>query len=294
MAQVPPHARKGAFSCIAMEDNIKYASVFVSNSRQVCYNRRSIGHNDLIMEVMNMQVHIFRNAEEVAKAAAMIFAAEISRKPDAVIGLATGSTPVPTYQELIRLNREGLIDFSKVRSYNLDEYIGLEGTHECSYRYFMNDQLFNHINIDMANTHVPCGTGADHEADAAAYDAAIEAAGGVDLQLLGIGHNGHIGFNEPNTHFVYPTNIIDLTESTINANARYFDSANDVPRQAISMGIGTIMAARRVILLATGKGKAPAIARAVKGQIDPDMPASILRAHQNCQFLLDEEAASEL
>ena len=241
-----------------------------------------------------MQVHVYRNPEEVAQAAAMIFAAEIARKPDAVIGLATGSTPVPTYQELIRLNRAGLIDFSRVRSFNLDEYIGLEETHPCSYRYFMNEQLFDHINIDKANTHVPCGVGSDPEADARAYDAAIEAAGGVDLQLLGIGHNGHIGFNEPNTRFVYPTNITTLTESTINANSRYFDSADDVPRQAISMGIGVIMAARRVILLATGKGKAPAIARAVKGEIDPDMPASILRAHQNCQFLLDADAASEL
>ena len=241
-----------------------------------------------------MQVFVYKNAEEIARAASMIFAAEILRKPDCVIGLATGSTPIPTYQQLIKLNREGVIDFSKVRSYNLDEYIGLPETHECSYRYFMNEQLFDHINIDKANTHVPSGMSADPEAEAVAYDKAIEAAGGIDLQLLGIGHNGHIAFNEPNSEFVYPTNVIELTESTIEANKRFFNSADEVPRKAICMGVGSIMAAKRVILLATGKGKAEAIARAVQGKIEPDMPASILRVHPNCQFLLDEEAASLL
>ena len=241
-----------------------------------------------------MQVFVYKNAEEVARAAATVFAAEIFKKPDCVLGLATGSTPVPLYKELARMNHEGLIDFSRVRTYNLDEYVGLDPAHVCSYRRFMNENLFDHINIDKANTHVPCGIGADHEADAKAYDAAVEAAGGIDLQLLGIGHNGHIGFNEPNDVFVYPTNVITLTQSTIDANARFFDSADHVPRQAISLGVGGIMNARRVVLLATGEGKAKAIRDSIKGNIDPKVPASILRAHQNVQFFLDEGAASLL
>ena len=241
-----------------------------------------------------MQVFVYKNAEEVARAAATVFAAEIFKKPDCVLGLATGSTPVPLYKELARMNHEGLIDFSRVRTYNLDEYVGLDPAHVCSYRRFMNENLFDHINIDKANTHVPCGIGADHEADAKAYDAAVEAAGGIDLQLLGIGHNGHIGFNETNDVFVYPTNVITLTQSTIDANARFFDSADDVPRQAISLGVGGIMNARRVVLLATGEGKAKAIRDSIKGNIDPKVPASILRAHQNVQFFLDEGAASLL
>ena len=241
-----------------------------------------------------MQVFVYKNAEEVARAAATVFAAEIFKKPDCVLGLATGSTPVPLYKELARMNHEGLIDFSRVRTYNLDEYVGLDPAHVCSYRRFMNENLFDHINIDKANTHVPCGIGADHEADAKAYDAAVEAAGGIDLQLLGIGHNGHIGFNEPNDVFVYPTNVITPTQSTIDANARFFDSADDVPRQAISLGVGGIMNAKRVVLLATGEGKAKAIRDSIKGNIDPKVPASILRAHQNVQFFLDEGAASLL
>ncbi len=241
-----------------------------------------------------MQYYVYRNPEEVARAAAMIFASTLSMKPDAVFGLATGSTPVPTYRELARLNQAGLIDFSRARSYNLDEYVGLAGDHPCSYRYFMNTELFDHINIDKANTHVPCGLG-DVEKNAAEYDRAVEAAGGIDLQLLGIGHNGHIGFNEPNPDkFVYGTNIITLTQSTINANARYFDSADQVPRKAISLGIGGIMHAKRIILLATGKGKAQAIRDSLLGDVTPMMPASILRLHANVQFLLDEEAASLL
>ena len=163
-----------------------------------------------------MQVFVYKNAEEVAPRGGNGFLRrKFSRSPIACSALATGSTPVPLYKELARMNHEGLIDFSRVRTYNLDEYVGLDPAHVCSYRRFMNENLFDHINIDKANTHVPCGIGADHEADAKAYDAAVEAAGGIDLQLLGIGHNGHIGFNEPNDVFVYPTNVITLTQSTI-------------------------------------------------------------------------------
>ena len=241
-----------------------------------------------------MMIHVYKDAQAVARAASTIVASEILKKADCVLGLATGSTPVPTYKEMIRMNKEGLIDFSKVRSYNLDEYIGLAPEHECSYRRFMNEQLFDHINIDKANTHVPRGNGADHEADAKAYDQAVEAAGGIDLQVLGIGHDGHIGFNEPGDEFVGPTNIVTLTDMTIDANTRFFEKREDVPRQAITLGLRNIMAAKRIILLATGKEKAEAIRRAVKGNIDPQMPASLLQVHPNVQFLLDEGAASLL
>lgn len=241
-----------------------------------------------------MVIHVYKNAAEVGKAAAMIVASEINKKADCVLGLATGSTPIPTYQEMARMNREGLVDFSKVRSYNLDEYIGLAPDHVCSYRRFMNEQLFDHINIDKANTHVPCGIGADHEADAKAYDEAVEAAGGIDLQILGIGHDGHIGFNEPGDQFIAGTNIVTLTDMTIDANTRFFEKRDDVPRQAITLGNRNIMAAKRIILLATGKDKAKAIAEAIKGNITPKMPASLLQVHPNVQFLLDEDAASLL
>ncbi len=237
-----------------------------------------------------MQVLVYKDAETIARAAAAIFAGEITRKDGVVIGLATGSTPVPTYRELIRLNREGVIDFSKVISYNLDEYVGLQPDHPCSYRRFMNEQLFDHINIDKANTHVPDGIACN----AAEYEQEIKDIGGVDLQLLGIGSDGHIGFNEPADEFVYPTNIVKLTDQTIDDNARFFNNRDEVPKTAISMGIGTIMSAKRIILIATGKNKARAIAAAINGPVAPAMPASILQMHQNVQFLLDEDAASEL
>ena len=237
-----------------------------------------------------MKVCVYETAQEVARAAAMVFASEIMKREGAVIGLATGSTPVPCYGALTDLCAEGLIDFSKVVSFNLDEYIGLPPEHPCSYRRFMNEQLFDHINIDKANTHVPDGV----NPDPVGYDKMIAAAGGIDLQLLGIGSNGHIGFNEPNDRFVYPTNIIPLTENTIRDNARFFSSIDEVPRSAISMGIGTILSARRIILLATGANKADAVKAAIEGPIVPQMPASILRVHPNCQILLDREAAAEL
>jgi glucosamine-6-phosphate deaminase len=224
----------------------------------------------------------------------MIVASEILKKSDCVLGLATGSTPIPTYKEMIRMNKEGLLDFSKVRSFNLDEYIGLAPDHVCSYRRFMNEQLFDHINIDKANTHVPCGIGEDHWADAKAYDEAVEAAGGIDLQILGIGHDGHIGFNEPGDAFISGTNIVTLTDMTIDANTRFFEKREDVPRQAITLGNRNIMAAKHIILLATGEGKAKAIKAAIQGNITPKMPASLLQVHPNVQFLLDEAAASLL
>ena len=237
-----------------------------------------------------MQVRIYKDAATVAKAAAVVFADEITKKDGCVIGLATGSTPVPTYQEMIRMNKEGILDFSKVRSFNLDEYIGLSPEHVCSYRRFMNEQLFDHINIDKANTHVPDGL----KCNTAEYEEMIHQAGGVDLQLLGIGTDGHIGFNEPADEFVYPTNVVKLTEGTRKDNARFFNSLDEVPTSAISMGIGTIMSARRILMIITGKNKADTVVAALKGPVVPQMPASILRMHQNVLVLLDEDAASKL
>jgi len=241
-----------------------------------------------------MQIFVFKTKEEAAKAAAAVFAAKLMEKPDAVLGLATGSSPVPLYQEMIRLNAQGIMDFSRVRSWNLDEYVGLGPDHPCSYRYFMNEELFDHINIDKANTHVPSGIAPDMAKEAADYDAAIENAGGIDIQLLGIGHNGHIGFNEPDDHFTYETHIIELTDSTIDANTRFFESRDEVPRSAISMGVGNIMMAKAVVLVANGKDKAQAIYNTVKGDITPAVPASILRCHPNCLIFVDEAAASLL
>ena len=241
-----------------------------------------------------MQIHLFDTSQQVGQAAAMLIAAQILQKPDSVLGLATGSTPIPTYQELIRLNRDGVVDFSRVTSFNLDEYCGLPVEHECSYHSFMHEQLFSHINIDMAHTHVPDGNAVDQQAECARYDMAINQAGGIDVQILGIGRNGHIGFNEPSDTFVYGCHIVNLTQSTIAANRRFFESEDAVPRQAISLGIGSIMNARQIILLATGSDKADAIHRAIRQDITPRTQASILRTHPNVLFLLDKAAAGLL
>ena len=241
-----------------------------------------------------MQICVFKDATQVGKATATLITAQLLKKPDSVLGLATGSTPIPTYQELIRLYEAGVLDFSKAVSYNLDEYVGIDENHVCSYHRFMNDNLFDHVNMPKDSIHVPNGNAGDLEATGLAYDAAIEAAGGIDVQLLGIGHNGHIGFNEPGDKFIYHCHAVELSESTINANQRFFDSIDDVPRYAISLGIGSIMNAKQVLLIATGKDKAQAIHDAVKGNMDPKCQASILRNHPNCVFLLDEGAASLL
>ncbi len=240
-----------------------------------------------------MQIHVYQTPELAAEAAATLIASEILAKPNAVIGLPTGSSPVETYRRLARMNRDGVVDFSKVTTFNLDEYVGLKGDHPQSYRRFMNENLFDHVNIDKENTHVPCGIG-DVEANAVAYEEAIAAAGGIDLQFMGIGRNGHIGFNEPADAYTDVTGIIELTPSTIDANKRFFDSADDVPRKAISMGVGTIMRARKTLLIATGSDKAEAIRTLVKGPVSPKLPASALRMHANAVIILDAAAASLL
>ncbi|NLF28663.1 MAG: glucosamine-6-phosphate deaminase [Clostridiales bacterium] len=241
-----------------------------------------------------MQFHIVKTPELAAVAASTIIAAAILEKPGLVLGLPTGSSPVGTYRELIRMHREGLLDFSGVSTYNLDEYVGLDGTHPQSYRRFMDENLFEHVNIPRENTHVPLGTGPDPEGNARDYEAAIASAGGIDLQFMGIGRNGHIGFNEPSDAFADATAVIALTPSTVEANKRYFASAGDVPRTAVSMGVGTILRARRALLLATGADKAEAVRGMVRGPITPMLPASALRLHQNCLVILDEAAAALL
>lgn len=240
-----------------------------------------------------MQIHVYQTPELAAEAAATLIASQIMAKPNTVLGLPTGSTPVLTYRELIRMNGEGVVDFSQVTTFNLDEYVGLNGDHPQSYRYFMNENLFNHVNIDKANTHVPSGMG-DVEANARDYEAAIARAGGVDLQFMGIGRNGHIGFNEPANAYPDCTSIIELTQSTIEANKRFFDSADEVPRKAISMGVGTIMRARKTLLIATGENKAAAVRDLVKGEISPKLPASALRMHADAIIVLDAAAAALL
>lgn len=241
-----------------------------------------------------MRIYCEKDYQAMSRRAANIIAAEVIRKPDCVLGLATGSTPVGAYKELISMYEQGDVSFKYVHSVNLDEYKGLAPTHDQSYRYFMQDNLFNHVDIDPANTNVPNGLAEDAEAECAAYDKLVESLGYADLQLLGIGNNGHIGFNEPDSSFTKATHVVDLTESTITANARFFASADEVPRQALTMGIGCIMAARRVLLVANGAGKAEAIYNTVCGPITPECPASILQLHGDVVIVADEAALSRV
>lgn len=231
--------------------------------------------------------------EAIAQKAAQQYAELLADTPNAVLGFATGSTPLGLYAELIRKNEAGEISFKGVTSFNLDEYVGLDPAHEQSYRYFMEHNLFNHIDIDLAATHVPSGLDTSDEA-LAGYDASIAAAGGLDLQLLGIGINGHIGFNEPGTPLESLTHVVELTESTREANKRFFASIDEVPTHAATMGIKTVMNARRIMLIATGESKADAIAATVNGPVTADVPASVLQLHPNVEIYLDAAAASKL
>ncbi len=228
------------------------------------------------------------NYNEMSRCAANIIAAQITLKPDSVLGLATGSTPIGTYKLLVKGYQQGNLDFSKVKSVNLDEYCGLDGSHDQSYRYFMNTNLFNRVNIDMANTNVPNGIATDLEQECKRYDRLLEELGGVDLQLLGIGHNGHIGFNEPNEFFDKTTHVVDLKQSTIDANSRFFEKIEDVPKRAITMGIKSIMSAKKVLLVA-GADKKDIIERALFGPITPQVPASVLQFHNDLIVVVSEK-----
>lgn len=239
-----------------------------------------------------MVIYATKDYQELSKKAANIIAAQIISKPDSVLGLATGSTPVGAYQQLIEKYINGDLDFSKITSVNLDEYKGLPGDHDQSYRYFMNTNLFDHVNIRKECTNVPNGLVEDGEKECADYDALIESLGGIDLQLLGIGGNGHIGFNEPADVFVKGTHLVTLTEETRQANARFFASIDEVPTHAYTMGIGNIMSAGKILLLASGANKAQALYDTVYGAIDPQVPASILQLHSDVIIVADEAALS--
>lgn len=237
-----------------------------------------------------MRIYLEADYAAMSRRAANLIAAEVIRRPDCVLGLATGSTPIGTYENLIAHNRAGDLSFREVRTVNLDEYKGLAPTHDQSYRYFMQTNLFDHIDILPENTNVPDGLAADADAECARYDALVASLGYADLQLLGLGRNGHIGFNEPDDHFTKETHVVDLTDSTIDANARFFATRDDVPRQALTMGVGCIMAARRVLLITSGADKADALYNAVCGPISPDCPASILQLHGDVVVVGDEAA----
>ena len=241
-----------------------------------------------------MKVYIGKNYDEMSRIAANVLSAQVTMKPDCVLGLATGSTPIGTYKVLIERCANGDLDFSQVKSINLDEYVGLSGEHDQSYRYFMNNNLFNHINIDKANTNVPNGLAEDVDAECERYNNVINTLGPIDIQVLGMGHNGHIGFNEPDDHFPLETHKVDLAQSTIDANARFFASADEVPRQALTMGIKTIMQAKKVLVVVSGKDKAEIVKKAFTGPVTPEVPASILQMHSDVILVADEAAASLL
>ena len=239
-----------------------------------------------------MRIICAKDYKEMSEMAADIIGAQILLKPDAVLGLATGSTPIGTYEELVRRYEAGRLDFSKIKTVNLDEYRGLTKDNDQSYYYFMHSHLFDHINIDKANTNVPDGMEPDAIKAGEDYENIISNFGGIDLQLLGLGNNGHIGFNEPGDEFIDKTHVVDLTQSTIEANKRFFASIDEVPKQAYTMGIGSIMRAKRVLMLVSGKGKAQIVKDAFFGPVTPKVPASILQLHNDFILIGDAEALS--
>ena len=241
-----------------------------------------------------MKIIKTKDSDEMSRKAADVIAEVLKNKPDCVLGLATGTTPIGLYECLIEDCKAGKISFAKAKSFNLDEYRGLEGTHDQSYRYFMNKYLFDHVDIDKSQTHVPEGSNPDADKVAQEYEKAIKDAGGIDIQLLGLGGNGHIGFNEPNIEFDKITHCVDLTQETIEANSRLFDSIDDVPRQAYTMGVGTIMAAKKVLLVANGAAKAKAVKESTQGPVVPSCPASVLQFHQDCTVVVDAEASAQI
>ena len=241
-----------------------------------------------------MQVVILKDTDAVAEYGAQLFIKQLAKKTDAVLGLATGSTPVALYQKLIAANKRGEVSFKDSCSFNLDEYLGLAGDHPQSYRYFMQQQLFDHIDIDAAQTFVPAGDTDNPIAACQDYEDMIREKGGIDIQLLGIGTNGHIGFNEPSSGLMSRTRVKTLAPATISDNARFFSADEEQPHLSITMGIGTILDSRQSVLLATGAAKASAIAATVEGPLTAACPASALQMHPNSVVVIDEEAASKL
>jgi glucosamine-6-phosphate deaminase len=241
-----------------------------------------------------MRVITVENYEEMSKKAAAMLASQITLKPNSILGLATGDTPMGMYEELIRMYNDKQIDFKEAKTFNLDEYYGLNRDNDQSYYYYMMKNLFNHVNINKENINVPNGMVENIDEECLNYEKKIREAGGIDIQVLGIGVNGHIGFNEPDVKFEAQTHLVNLDEKTIHSNSRFFKSIEEVPTKAISMGIKTIMHSRRIVLLANGASKAEAIAKTVNGKISPELPASILQLHQDVTIIVDKEAASKL
>lgn len=241
----------------------------------------------------DMRIIKAKNYDELSVKAAAMIAGQVNVKPNAVLGLATGGSPVGTYEKLVEWFRQGAVDFSEITTVNLDEYRGLSKDHEQSYWYFMQEHLFQHVNVKAENIHVPNGENPDAESMCREYDELIERVGGIDLQLLGIGLDGHIGFNEPGRTFEPNTHCVDLEESTIDANKRFFSSRDEVPKQAYTMGIKAIMQAKKVLMIVNGAEKAEILKKAFTGEITPEVPASILQLHPDFTLIADEEALSK-
>lgn len=239
-----------------------------------------------------MNIYRAKDYDDMSRKAASIISAQIIMKPDCVLGLATGSTPIGAYRQLVEWYKNGDLDFSNVTSINLDEYKGLAPDNDQSYRYFMNTNLFNLVNIDKSRTFVPDGLEADSDKACNDYNKIIAGSGGIDLQLLGLGHNGHIGFNEPSDIFEKETHCVDLTESTIEANKRFFASEKDVPRQAYTMGIKNIMQAKKILIVVSGESKAKILKEVLYGPVTPLVPSSILQLHNDVTVVADEAALS--
>lgn len=237
-----------------------------------------------------MRITVCKNYEEVSKVAAKIVASQMTLKPDCVLGFATGSTPVGMYKELCSMYEHGEIDFSCVTSFNLDEYYPIKKSNSESYNYFMDEQLFSKVNINRNRIHIPNGEAEDPVLECEKYDREIDRCGGIDLQILGIGVNGHIGFNEPDVNLCADTHLTDLTQSTIDANSRFFDSADEVPRKAITMGVATILKSRKIILLASGKNKHAVISELLSKKVTTNVPATLLNLHKDVTIICDEEA----
>lgn len=241
-----------------------------------------------------MKIYKAKDYKDMSRKAANIISAQVIMKPNCVLGLATGSTPIGTYDQLVEWYNKGDLDFSEVTTVNLDEYKGLPRTNDQSYYYFMHQHLFDRVNIDPERTNVPNGMDPDAEKECGRYEGLIRSLGGVDLQLLGLGHNGHIGFNEPGEAFEKETHCVDLTESTIEANKRFFASADDVPKQAYTMGIKTIMQAKKILIVVNGENKADIVERAFFGPVTPEVPASILQLHNDVTLVGDEAALAKI
>lgn len=239
-----------------------------------------------------MQIIKTNDYNQMSTQAAELIASQISNKPESVIGLATGSSPLGTYQSLIALYKKGELDFSSIKTFNLDEYVGLSAENDQSYRYFMEENLFSQVNIKADNVNFLSGTAPSPEAECRRYEKRIAELGGIDLQLLGLGHNGHIAFNEPSSHFARETFMVKLTQSTIDANKRFFTSEDEVPKSALTMGIGTIFKAKKLVVVVSGEDKADIAYETVYGPITPEVPGSILQLHNDVYFIGDEAALS--